>query len=187
MKQQNSEVKLLTSSKKNVRLARQWRNDRMLVTLSFSKRSSPSLGEPDTCARTQRISQDHGDRQTKRRAETDLRKRQDGRQGRWCGMVHTATRVCVLFLSVLLESFEWWPPPFSSLEVAACYLLPWGDGVPHLRWPRHQGARDTTRRRRHQACRRHRGNRSTTLGKVGQHLCVCSMIYPFNKLNYLFR
>ena len=35
--------------------------------------NSPSSGEPDSCAPTQQISQYPGDRQTKRRTETDIR------------------------------------------------------------------------------------------------------------------
>ena len=66
--------------KYHVRLARQWRNDRMLLTLPFSKHSSPSLGEADTCALTQRISQYHSDRQTKKNGQRHTYGRTDVHQ-----------------------------------------------------------------------------------------------------------
>ena len=35
---------------------------------------------------------------------------------------------CCVLVSLLLVPFEWWLPPFSSLDVAVCPLLPWSGG-----------------------------------------------------------
>ena len=75
-----------------------------------------------------------------------------------CACVSPVGAFWVVAASLLLP---WrWRFALSSLEVAAILLL---------RWPRHQGARDTTMRPRHQGCPR---DRWQALGKMGQDLCV---------------
>ena len=178
------------------------------------KHRSPYFGETDTCALTQLISQDHGDRQTKKRTEPNIRtnrrtsrhtdrralgqkrgktdkakrsrrqqtrfKRQDGRQSRWCGMVHTATRgwvvvwwsCCVVVRVVCLCLSCWgsssggrlssppvrWQFAISSLEVTA---------TPLLNWPRHQG------------CPRQLGNTREQVWASRGATLVCSTFFHY--------
>ena len=103
------------------------------------KHSSPSLGKADTCALTERTSQYHGDRGTKRNRDKkpeDNRRESRDKAGdkdggaAWCTLRRVGGWLCGGRVVLL------WPPPFSSLAVAVC--PPLVAKTPGC--PRHRGA-----------------------------------------------
>ena len=93
--------------KKIVRLARQWRNDRMLLMLPFWSivhqlfhNDSISWWQTEQTygrALGQKTRQERQDRnRDKRQKTTDESRDKRGGQGRWCGMAYTATRAAVM-------------------------------------------------------------------------------------------
>ena len=164
----------------------------MLLTLPFpSNRQTQRRTETDI--RTNRRKPRHTDRRAlgekqRQDAEDNRRESRDNTGDKdggaaWC--TYTATRaavggcevivLCCCVVGVVCLCLSCWDllsggrlpsPPLrwrfaiSPLEVAAILLL---------RWPRHQGARDTTMRPRHQGCPR---DPWQALGKMEQDLCV---------------
>ena len=110
-----------------------WQTDKKTTETGIRTNRGTSKHTNRRALEQKRGKKDKTEAETRSRRQQTRIKTQDGRQGRWCSMMHTATRgwvvvwrwccfvVCCCSDCVLVPLlFEWWPPPFSSLEVAVC-------------------------------------------------------------------